>query len=255
MTEAAGPSMVAENYLACMFRLEEEGETVTVSKLTDMLRRSPPTERLGLALPSVMGMLRRLVKDGLVEITNEKTMRPTPRGQQTAQSVVRRHRLAERLLADVLHVDLAIVHTEAHRLEHAISPAVEERLDALLGHPTTCPFGYPVPGNAPRRRSHTTPLGQATEGDRLVVDRIPEDDERLLAYLVGARVLPGMPIVVVEVAPYKGTMTIGVDEHTAVIGYHVARGILTRREETEADPSRLAARSRHQPAGTPAASP
>ncbi|MCX6022472.1 MAG: hypothetical protein NTZ05_12225 [Chloroflexi bacterium] len=69
MPEAGGASSVAENYLASMYRLGEEGETVTVAKLADMLRRSPPSERLGLALPSVLGMLRRMVKDGLVEIS------------------------------------------------------------------------------------------------------------------------------------------------------------------------------------------
>lgn len=231
MAEPAGPSMVAENYLACMFRLDEEGEAVTVAKLADMLRRSPPSERLGLALPSVLGMLRRLVKDDLVEITGEKAVRPTLRGRQIGESVVRRHRLAERLLADVLHLELALVHTEAHRLEHAISPPVDQRINELLGHPATCPFGYPIPGNAPPRSIHTWTLGQAAEGERWVVDRIPEEDTRLLEYLVGNGVLPGTPILVQEVAPYKGTITLGVDRQAVVIGNQVAGGIRVRRPE------------------------
>ncbi|MBI4499052.1 MAG: metal-dependent transcriptional regulator [Chloroflexi bacterium] len=231
MSEAAGPSMVAENYLASMFRLDEEGEAVTVAKLAEMLRRSPPTERLGLALPSVLGMLRRLAKDGLIEITGEKTVRFTPRGQQIGVSVVRRHRLAECLLADVLHVDLALVHTEAHRLEHAISPAVEERIDAVLGRPASCPFGYPIPGNAPPRRSHGKTLGQVTAEERWQIDRIPEDDTRLLEYLVSNGLLPNTPITVREVAPYKGTMTLDVDHREVVIGLQVAGGIRVRRPE------------------------
>ena len=229
MAEHGGPSMVAENYLASMYRMAEEGETVTVGKLADMLRRSPPSERLGLALPSVLGMLRRLVKDGLVEISGDKSVEPTARGKQLGETVVRRHRLAERLLADVLHVELTQVHTEAHKLEHALSDEVTSNINDLLGQPRTCPFGYPIPGNGASKR-HPRTLAQVAEGEQWIVDRVREEDSRLLAYLIANDVLPGAAMVVQEIAPYKGTLTLLVNERPVVIGLAVASGIRVRRD-------------------------
>ncbi len=231
MVDADGLSMVAENYLASIYRLEEERETITVVRLAEMLRRTPATERLGSTLPSVLSMLRRLAKDELVEFTLEKAVRPTPRGQQVGEGVVRRHRLAECWLAQSLGLDLSLVHTEAHRIEHAMSVEVERHLDAFLGHPTACPFGYPIPGNAALRRVHARTLTQAGVGEQCVVDRIPEDDVQLLGYLVSNGVLPNKSIVVQEVAPYKGIVTVEVDQRMVAIGHHVADGIRVRRSE------------------------
>ena len=231
MANAEGPSMVAENYLASIYRLEEEREAITVVKLAEVLRTTPATERLGSTLPSVLSMLRRLEKDELIEFTPERTIRPTPQGEQVGESVVRRHRLAECWLAQSLGLELSLVHIEAHRFEHAMSEDVERHLDAFLGHPTTCPFGYPIPGNTKLHRVHARTLTQAGVGEQCVVDRIPEDDVQLLSYLVSNGVLPNTSIVVKEIAPYKGIVTVEVDQRTVVIGHQVADGIRVRRSE------------------------
>ncbi|MCX6022471.1 MAG: metal-dependent transcriptional regulator [Chloroflexi bacterium] len=129
----------------------------------------------------------------------------------------------------MLKVDLSTVHIEAHRLEHAISDDVETRINEMLGMPKTCPFGFPIPGNGSSRR-HPRTLGQVTEGERWTVDRVPEEDSRFLGYLISNSVLPGAVVVVQEVAPYKGTLTLILNERPVVIGLGVAGGIRVRRD-------------------------
>ena len=125
-----------EEYLEAIYRLEREGPGVSTSGLAT---------QLGVAPASVSGMLRKLERDGFLELVARGEVKLTEKGLRYGQNVLRRHRLAERLLTDVLKMPLAEVHQEACMLEHAISPRVEERLMALLGSPTTCPHGNPIP--------------------------------------------------------------------------------------------------------------
>ena len=126
-----------EEYLETILELEEEGIVPIRARLV---------ERLGVSAPAVSEQVNRLVGGGYTELLDDRSLRLTSKGRDLATSVVRRHRLAERLLVDVIGLEWEKVHREADRWEHAISADVEEKLVALLGDPATCPHGNPIPG-------------------------------------------------------------------------------------------------------------
>ncbi|MBI4298635.1 MAG: metal-dependent transcriptional regulator [Chloroflexi bacterium] len=222
---------VGENYLLSIYVLQEEGIRVTLTQLVEQLKRTPVTEGLGTSLPSVAAMVRRLAREGLVRSNSNKEIVLTPKGQQIAETTVRRHRLAERMVTELLGLELHKAHIEAHRLEHAISLELEEKIFQRLGRPTTCPFGHPIPGSnysPPPGRLLT--LNQSQAGESYVIDRIPEEDFSLLEYLVKSHVIPGQVFSVKEAAPYRGVITLEVEERDVAIGYHVASRIWVRQE-------------------------
>jgi DtxR family Mn-dependent transcriptional regulator len=127
-----------EMYLRIVLELEEEGVPAL---------RARVAERLNLSAPSVSEGVSRLEEQGLLVLTEDRTVALTDRGREWASSVMRKHRLAERLLADVIGLDPAFIHEEACRWEHVISDRVEQRIAELLGNPTTSPYGNPIPGS------------------------------------------------------------------------------------------------------------
>ena len=131
-----------EEYLEAILEIEEEG-TIPI--------RARLVERLGLSAPAVSETVNRLVEHGYAELLDDRSLRLTAKGREVATSIVRRHRLAERLLVDVIGLEWEKVHREADRWEHAISADVEEKLVTLLGDPATCPHGNPIPGSMPTR--------------------------------------------------------------------------------------------------------
>ena len=225
------PSMAAENYLLSIHQLGEQGVGITTTQLAEQLKRLPVGEGLGTSLASVGGMLRRMVREGLLDMTPNKDVVLTAKGRKGAESIVRRHRLAERMVVDLLGLELHKAHVEAHRLEHAISPEVEEKIRVRLGNPTTCPFGHPIPGSGYVLAKDTTPLSNARQGQRLVVDRVPEDDQALLKYFVDNQLIPGSLMVIEETAPYRGVIKLVCNDNDVVVGYEVAERIWVRREE------------------------
>jgi DtxR family Mn-dependent transcriptional regulator len=188
-----------EEYLETILELEEEGVLPIRARLV---------ERLGVSAPSVSETVNRLVDAGYTELLDDRSLRLTPKGRELATSVVRRHRLAERLLVDVIGLEWEKVHKEAARWEHAISADVEEKLVLLLGDPATCPHGNPIPGSAhsaDHAASHgpTTPLSRAAVGPVAVVrigERIEVDDDAL-TLLSSAALIPGRRAEIVEVSP------------------------------------------------------
>ena len=218
-------SMGTENYLLSIFRLQEQEVRVTATQLAEHLKTLPLDEGLGTSLPSVGGMIRRMVREGLVETTANKDVLLTVRGRKSAESIVRRHRLAERMVVDLLGLDLQDSHIEAHRLEHAISPQLEEKIVSLLGNPTTCPFGHPIPDSGYVEKKHSVSLVKTRPGDDLVIDRVPEDDQALLEYLVANQLVPGRAVTVKEVARSRGIITLLCDGNEVVFSYDVAAKI------------------------------
>ena len=224
-------SPVAENYLLALFILDEEGIRPSLGHLADYLRkRVPESERLGTSLPTVTGMVRRMEREGLVETSFNKEVRLTKRGQVLAEDMVRRHRLAERLVVDILEVSLADAHVEAHRLEHAISQGLQLKIIEKLGNPTTCPFGRPIPGSGHQPDEvEAIPLDAAVPGSAFVIDRIPEEDHDLLTFLVEAGVLPGREIRISDAARHRGVMDLQVvDGSSVTLGYEVASRLWVR---------------------------
>jgi DtxR family Mn-dependent transcriptional regulator len=198
-----------EEYLETIFSLEEEGIPVIQARLA---------ERLDKAAPSVSEMLDRLEADGLIARTDRRiTM--TPEGAALARGVVRKHRLAERLLVDVIGLDWDKAHNEAGRWEHVISDEVEARLVVLLGNPTTCPHGNPIPGSEATVREER-PLADAAQGEQVLLERITESiehDSAALAYLGRHGLRPGTTVTVGPRAP-DGTLTVVVDDTAVALG-------------------------------------
>ena len=172
-----------EEYLETIFALEEEGIPVIQARLA---------ERLEKAAPSVSEMLDRLEADDLI-VRSSRQIAMTSKGTALAEGVVRKHRLAERLLVDIIGLDWDKAHVEAGRWEHVISDDVEERLVVLLGNPTTCPHGNPIPGVDPVGPSQRR-LAEAQPGERIRLERITESVEHesdSLSYLGDHGLTPG----------------------------------------------------------------
>ena len=218
-------SMSTENYLLSIFRLQEQQPRLSLTQLADHLRTLPVAEGLGTSLPSVSAMIRRMSREGLVESDQSRGIVLTDDGRVAAESIVRRHRLAERMVVDILGMDLAKAHAEAHRLEHAISPELEERIVQKLGNPSTCPFGHPVPGSGYTSPENAVSLDQAEPGADLVIDRVPEDDQSLLEYMVANMLIPGAAVRVEEAAASRGVITLHCNGSQLAFSYDVASKI------------------------------
>ena len=205
-----------EEYCEAIFELHEDDVEVIQARIA---------ERVNVSRPAVSEMIRRMEGEGLVEI--DKTIRLTESGQRLAEMVVRRHRLAERLLTDILGLSWADAHTEAGRWEHVISDRVEEAIVRLLDDPTTCPHGNPIPGSGYEAPDAVT-LSGLTVGTGFTVTRIPEELEftpGLLAFLEDAQILPGHTGVVTALSP-DGTTTVEIDGRHVGIGAFAAERIL-----------------------------
>ena len=184
-----------EEYLETIHDLAEAGTPVIQARIA---------ERLGRAAPSVSEMLDRLQADGYVE-RDGRRLELTGKGRTVAEGVVRKHRLAERLLVDVIGLEWHKAHLEAGRWEHVISDDVEARLIELLGNPTTCPHGNPIPGAGAAEAAVPvhSPLSEASVGDVVRLERITEEvelDTKSLEYLYVNSFIPGKVAKVVDQA-------------------------------------------------------
>ena len=206
-----------EEYCEAIFELREEDVHVVQARIAD---------RLELSRPAVSEMIRRMEGAGLVEI-NGGVIRLLPDGHALAETVVRRHRLAERFLTDMLGLSWAEAHDEAGRWEHVISPTVELAMMRALGDPTTCPHGNPIPGTDYQPPTSVT-LNTLSVGQSFTVSRIPEELEftpGLLEFLESSSLLPGHSGTVTAVAP-KGITVIEIDGQTVEIDQFATQRIL-----------------------------
>ena len=225
-------SRAAENYLLSLSILQEDGVAPHISQLAAYLRHLPPEEEVGTTLASVSGMVHRMSRESLVTINKAKEIHLTPEGERRSHHIVRRHRMAERLLADLLDVPLERAEIEAHQLEHSISPDLLVRIEEKLGYPTTCPFGRPIyrADETGRRREEpgTISLAQAKKGAEYTVVRIPDEDYPLLRFLVENKILPGYRVRVEENAPYRGVVELRRDSREVSVGMEVAERMRVR---------------------------
>ncbi len=205
-----------EEYCECIFELDEDDVAVIQARIA---------ERLQVSRPAVSEMIRRLDAEGL--ITTDGAIRLTSSGQALAQLVVRRHRIAERFLTDMLGLSWADAHHEAGKWEHVMSDAVEQAMDRVLGSPTTCPHGNPIPGSL-YLEPVLVPLSDVEVGHSFTVNRIPEELEftpGLLDFLEGASILPGRSGMLTAASP-DGTMTIEIEGHHVGVGSFASARIL-----------------------------
>ncbi len=205
-----------EEYCEAIFELREDDLDVIQARIAD---------RLGVSRPAVSEMIKRMEAQGLV--SSGGAIGLTADGIRLAERVVRRHRLAERLLTDILGLSWADAHKEAGKWEHVISEPVEQAISRVLGEPTTCPHGNPIPGSdytAPA----AIPLSEVEVGTEFTVSRIPEELEftpGLLEYLEEADVLPGRAGTITAASP-DGTTTVVIDGHHVGIGAFASARIL-----------------------------
>jgi DtxR family transcriptional regulator, Mn-dependent transcriptional regulator len=205
-----------EEYCECIFELAEDDVDVIQARIA---------ERLQVSRPAVSEMIRRLEAEGLVTMVDGITL--TAPGMELAQRVVRRHRLAERFLTDLLGLSWAEAHHEAGKWEHIMSDAVETAMDRVLGSPTTCPHGNPIPGSS-YAAPDSTPLATLSVGQRFTVNRIPEELEftpGLLDFLEESNILPGHSGVLTAASP-DGTVTVEIDGRHVGVGAFASARIL-----------------------------
>lgn len=208
-----------EEYCECIYELHEDNLDVIQARIADRLRVSRP---------SVSEMVHRMHAEGLLILDGNK-ISLTANGEELAQRVVRRHRIAERFLTDVLNLSWAQAHQEAGKWEHVISDEVEEALERVLGNPTTCPHGNPIPGTD-YDPPEMMPLAQVGVGQQFVVSRIPEELEftpGMLDFLEQYNLIPGGRGVVSGFGR-EGDMTVEVDgTQVAVESFATQRILVT----------------------------
>jgi DtxR family Mn-dependent transcriptional regulator len=211
----------AEEYLEAICRLADRGEAATPTELARELHVAPP---------SVLGMLARLRQQGLVAYTRRTGATLTDAGRTCADTLRRRHRLAERLLTDLLHLPWARVHEIACRFEHVIDDEVEGYLAVALDHPTTCPHGNPLPGVA----GDGQPLVELRPGEGGTLRCILDESAPVLEYLAGLGLRPGVAVEVRDAAPFDGPLTVTVAGQPHALARDMARRLLVAPYEVAA---------------------
>jgi DtxR family transcriptional regulator, Mn-dependent transcriptional regulator len=220
MTDAANPPVtdeMLEDCLQAIQRSAEQGRAATVADVGAFARIPGSTAEAA---------LRELRARGLLELGPDGPAL-SDEGRRQAAAVIRRHRLSERLLTDVLGLPWDRVHDEAMRLEHSLTPEAESRLKSLLNDPDTCPHGGPIPGSdtdaPPSRGLDTVPAGTQVR-----IEQIAEEEAALLRYLASLGLLPKAELTVEEVAPFGGPLLVRVGGARYAIGRDVAAKILIR---------------------------
>jgi DtxR family Mn-dependent transcriptional regulator len=191
---ASTATVAEEEYLQSLFWLQEAGLPMTGANLARAMQLSAPT---------VHEMIGRLERDGYITRAGDRSISFTGSGAEHAEGIVRRHRLIERFLTDVLGVPWDEVHEEAERLEHAMSPVLEERMLAAIGDAKTCPHGHPIVAGT---RTAGVPLADVELGASVTVLRFENEAEDLLRYLKASGIEPGL----------EGTVTAREPSHVVV---------------------------------------
>ena len=220
-----------EDCLQAVHRLEAPGRGARVEDVAAFARVTPAEVRDAFQALEARGLLHNGLPN-VVTLTEE--------GRRLAVGILRRHRLSERLFADILGLPWDRVHDEAMRLEHALTPEAEARLAALLNHPKTCPHGGPIPAaDGSLRVPATRPLVRVPAGARVLIQQIVQEEARFLRYLASLGLLPGAEVRVEEVAPFGVPLLVQVGEARYALGRDVAAKILVQAigwEESEPCP-------------------
>jgi len=205
-----------DEYLETIYKLEQREHPVRVGIVSTSLK---------ISAPSVHEMLQRLKEKGLINF-DKGTVCLTRKGRNHAKKIVRKHRLSERFLTDVLGLSWEDAHDEACKLEHAISDKVEDNLAQMLGQPQTCPHGHPIPD----KKGHVTvqktqKLDTLKNGEAAVIKCVNEEDPKMLQYLFSLGLLPEVKIKIMEVAPFGGPFIIRVGKSRYALGRSIASKI------------------------------
>jgi len=212
----ADVSPTIEDYLGIIYILERDGEDIAGVRLATILGVTPPT---------VTNTLKRMVRDGLLQLDDDHDLHLTSEGMQNARSIVRRHMLSEWMLSKM--IAWSKLHSEAHMLEHGISDEVESALVKELGEPELCPHGNPLPGYE-STVSGWICLMDIPIGERFVIRRIhelAEETPELLSFLEKQGILPGVNALIADRLAFNQTIELELSDHKTTIGYPTARYI------------------------------
>jgi DtxR family Mn-dependent transcriptional regulator len=203
-----------EDYLKAIYQLSVEAAPVSTSAIAD---------RLGIAAGSVTGMLKRLAEAGLVEHTRYHGARLTEQGVVTAVRTIRRHRILELFLVEVLGYTWDRVHDDAERLEHVVTDEMIDRMAVVLGEPDVDPHGAPIPSAAGELRERRLPsLAELEAGEQAVLRQVPDEDAAALRYLAQLELRPGADLHVVDVAPFNGPLRVRINGTEQIVGRELA---------------------------------
>jgi len=188
------------DYLATIYKLDQKHDRVTTGALA---------ARMSVSAAAASSMLKRLEEGNLVERSSADGITLTEQGRLAALQLIRRHRLLEVFLIQVMGYSWDQVDQEAHALQHSISSAFEERMDALCGYPTHCPHGDPIPNKEGIiAADELVPLIHLKPNDTACIRRVATDDSRILRYLTRLELTPGKLVVLHEIAPFNGPVTV-----------------------------------------------
>jgi DtxR family Mn-dependent transcriptional regulator len=208
------PTPAVEDYLKAIYQLSVEAAPVSTSAIAD---------RLGIAAGSVTGMLKRLAEAGLVEHTRYHGARLTEQGVVTAVRTIRRHRILELFLVEVLGYTWDRVHDDAERLEHVVTDEMIDRMAVVLGEPDVDPHGAPIPSAAGELRERRLPsLAELEAGEQAVLRQVPDEDAAALRYLAQLELRPGADLHVVDVAPFNGPLRVRINGTEQIVGRELA---------------------------------
>lgn len=214
------PSESVGEYLEAIYRLEQKVSPVATSALAARLERSPA---------SVSEMMRKLAQQELVLYEPYRGVSLTEDGKRTALRLIRRHRLWERFLTDLLGLSWDVVHEEACRLEHAASDLVTERLAEVLERSETCHHGHPIPtAQGEVAVEATKPLTELEPGEKGLVQYIVEERSDLLRYLKDLGLVPEATVHLEAKAPFEGPLTVGVEEEQHILGQRAASLVMVK---------------------------
>jgi DtxR family transcriptional regulator, Mn-dependent transcriptional regulator len=206
-----------QDYVKEIYKLRLEGKRATTSAIA---------ARLGVRPPSVTAMVKRLCALGLAEHAPYRGVELTPAGERVALEIIRHHRLLELYLAQALGLSIDEVHSEADRLEHALSEELEARIDRSLGYPTHDPHGDPIPDAALRLdRKRLRTLASLEPGDEATIQRVPDGDDELLRYLTKLALVPGKKVKLRAAEPFGGPLTVRIGKAEHAISRELAGGI------------------------------
>jgi DtxR family Mn-dependent transcriptional regulator len=213
-----------EDYLRTIYKLAKSKSPVSTSRIAAAQQVRPS---------SVSQMMKRLYEQELVHYRKHHGVTLTGSGRLKALEIVRRHRLVELYLVTELGFGWDEVHDEADRLEHVISPILEERMATVLGRPKFDPHGQPIPSkDGVMVTVETEPLTSAAEGSRAIVIRVADDSNgELLAYLADLSIRPGVELSVVATAPFDGPVTIKIDNEQKVVGFKAAATVFIQEQK------------------------
>jgi DtxR family Mn-dependent transcriptional regulator len=218
------PSATVEDYAKAIYSLT--GARAQTASTNDL------AERLGVTPGSVSAMARKLAGAGLVEHIPYRGVALTPKGEQVALKVLRRHRLLELFLAEMLEVPWERVHAEAEILEHALSEDLTDLIALKLGDPTVDPHGDPIPSrDLVVDERPTDSLADMQPGRCATLVRVSDSDPEMLSYLTGLGITVGDPLEMVERQPFDGPCIVRFGERTHVLGLPLARAMRVRAQE------------------------